>query len=245
MLFLKKFITSLILPPGILIIIFLIISFVEKKRKFIRFFAFFSALFIYLISIEPVKDLILYPLEKVKTSEDLNADAIVVLGGGTYSSGFLKEDTMNRLLGGYLVYKKTKLPLILSGGAAEEKLSDSRAMAEILKKIGVEENKIIEESRSRNTSENAVYTAQICKQKGFKKIILVTSAYHMKRAMKNFKKTGLQVLPYPADFKKNGHYSFYSFLPNSGNFNLTSKLIREYIALSLLIFFPSDKDIKG
>lgn len=235
MFFLKKFITSLIIPPGLLIIIFLIVSFAERKRKFIFLFTLFSALFIYFISIEPVKDIILYPLERVTASENLNADAIVILGGGARSSGFLPEDTMNRVLGGYRVYKKTKLPIIVSGGAIEGKISDSRAMAEILKEIGVEENKIIEESHSRDTSQNAVYVAQICRQKGFKRIILVTSAYHMKRVLKNFKKTELQVLPYPADFKRNGHYNIYSFLPNYSNFYLSSKAIKEYIALVVLL----------
>jgi len=239
MFFLKKFFTSLILPPGILIVIFLFIFVVEKKRKFVRIIAIFSALFIYFISIGPVKDLILYPLESNYTApEKLNADAIVILGGGSYSSGFLTEDTMNRVMGGYMVYKKTKLPVIVSGGAIEENFSDSKAMAEILKEFGVEENKLIEENKSRDTSQNALYVAQICKQRDFKKIILITSAYHMKRALKNFEKTGLQVLPYPADFKRYGHYNIYSFLPNSGNFSVSSKAIKEYIAL--LVFLIKD-----
>lgn len=235
MFFLKKLATSLILPPGILIIIFILIYFVEKKRKFIRVIALFSALFVYLISIEPVKDLILYPLERsYSVSENLNGDAIVILGGGAYSSLFLTEDTMNRVLGGYVVHKKTKLPIILSGGVLEGKISDSRAMAEVLKELGIEEDKLIEESKSKDTSENAFYVAQICEEKGFKKIILVTSAYHMKRAVKLFKATELDVLPYPADFKRSNYYHIYSFLPKFSAFALSSKAIREYIALIII-----------
>lgn len=236
MFFLKKFVTSLILPPGILIIIFLVVFFVEKKRKFIRFLALFSALFVYLISIEPVKDLLLYPLEKSYTAEEkLNADAIVILGGGVYSLGYLTEDTSNRLLTGYIVYKKTKLPVIVSGGASEGKVSDSRAMAEMLKELGVDPSKIIEDSKSRDTSQNAFHVAEICKQKGFKKIILITSAYHMKRAFIHFKKTGLEILSYPADFKRTDHYNIYSFLPKHSTFATSTKIIREYIALLVII----------
>jgi len=232
MFFLKKFITSLILPPGILIVIFLLISMLEKKRKFIRFLALFSALFVYLISIEPVKDMLLFPLEKsYSVSEKLNADAIVILGGGVYSSGSFTEDTSNRLITGYMVYKKTKLPVIVSGGALEGKISDAGAMAEMLKELGVEHSKIIEENKSKDTSQNASYVAEICKEKSFKKVILVTSAYHMKRAVKIFKQRGLEVLPYPADFKRSNHYNVYSFLPKFSNFALSSKAIREYIAL--------------
>ncbi|MGB9822848.1 MAG: YdcF family protein [Thermodesulfovibrio sp.] len=234
MFFLKKFLTSLILPPGILIIIFLLIAVLEKKRKFIRFLAILSALFVYLISIEPVKDLLFYPLERHKAFEELNADAIVILGGGAYSVGSLNEDTLNRLFAGYVVYKKTKLPVIVSGGAIERKISEAAAMAQMLKELGVESGKIIEESKSKDTSQNAFYVSEICRQKNFKKLILVTSAYHMKRAEKLFKKTGLNVLPYPADFKKSNHYNIYSFLPKFSNFALSSKAIREYLALLIV-----------
>ncbi|ACI20824.1 YdcF family protein [Thermodesulfovibrio yellowstonii] len=232
MFFLKKVITSLILPPGILIIIFLLIALLEKRRNFIRYLAFFSALLVYLISIEPVKDLLLYPLEKsYSVSEKLDADAIVILGGGVYSWASFPEDSSNRLFTGYLVYRKTKLPIIVSGGAVEGKISDSAAMAAMLKEFGVEDSKIIEENKSRDTAQNALYVAKICKEKSFKKVILVTSAYHMKRAVKFFKQAGLEVLPYPADFKQSNHYNIYSFLPKFGNFALSSKAIREHIAL--------------
>jgi len=232
MFLLKKLLTSLILPPGILIIIFLFIALIEKKRKFICFLSIFSALFVYLISIEPVKDLILYPLEKSYTiSDKLNADAIVILGGGVYSSGSMTEDTSNRLLTGYLVYKKTKLPVIVSGGAFEGKIPDSKAMVEILNEFGIEESNLIEENKSRDTSENALYVSHICKEKAFKKIILVTSAYHMKRAAKLFKQTGIEIMPYPTDFKRSNYYNIYSFLPKFSNFSLSSKAIREYLAL--------------
>ncbi len=212
--------------------IFLLMAVLEKKRKFIRFLAILSALFVYLISIEPVKDLLLYPLEKnYAVTEKLNADAIVILGGGTYSLDSFTEDTSNRLLAGYRIYKKTKLPVIVSGGAVEGRIPDSAAMAEMLKKLGVESGKIIEETKSKDTAQNASYVSEICKEKNFKRVILITSAYHMERAVKIFKKTGLMILPYPADFKRSNHYNVYSFLPKFSNFAISSKAIREYIAL--------------
>lgn len=236
----------MILPPGILIIIFLLIFVLEKKRKFIRFLTLFSALFVYLISIEPVKDLLLYPLEKGYTvSEKLNADVIVILGGGVYSLGYLKEDTSNRVFTGYMVYKKTKLPLIVSGGALEGK-AESSTMAEILKEFGVEEDKIIQENKSINTRDNALNVAKICKERGFKKIILITSAYHMKRAFIHFKKTELDILNYPTDFKRSSYYNIYSFLPKHSTFATSAKIIREYIALLVTtpkIFIPKTERV--
>lgn len=229
--FLKKLFTSFILPPGFLIFIFLLIAFVTKK-KLIRFLAICSALCVYLISIEPCKDLLLSPLESgFSIPGQLNANAIVILGGGNYSWHSLKEDTANRLYTGFMVYKKTNLPIIVSGGAVEGKIPDSKIMAEFLKEMGVESDKIIQESESRDTAQNALYVTKICNERGFKKIILVTSAYHMKRAVRLFKSHDIDVLPYPSDFKHSKKYNVYSFLPNFGNFAVSSKAIREHIAL--------------
>jgi len=237
MLFLKNLIASIILPPGFLVIILVFVSLFEKRR-IIRFIGFSSASFIYLISIEPFKDLLFYYLEKnYSIPKELNGDAIVILGGGNFSLTSLTEDTLNRVLTGYIVYKKTKLPIIVSGGSFEGKISDANAMAYVLKEMGVEPEKIIEENKSKDTAQNAFYVSQICKTKGFKKLILVTSAYHLKRSKKLFERTGLKILPYPADSKRKNYYNIYSFLPKFSTFATSSKAIREYIAL-LILFLP-------
>lgn len=79
----------------------------EEEEVCSFFLAVSSAIFVYLISIEPVKDLLLYPLEVNYTITDkLNANAIIILGGGIRSKDSLTEDTANRLLAGYKLYKK-------------------------------------------------------------------------------------------------------------------------------------------
>lgn len=235
MFFLRKLATSLILPPGVFILILLFLAFFMRNKRIVFLIAIGSALFLYLISIVPVKDILISPLEQsFSVTEKLNADVIVILGGGSYNSGFLKEDSLNRLFTGYLLHKKTGLPIILSGGSSDKRLSDSQIMGKILREIGVDNSMIIEESRSRNTSENALYTLEICKKKGFSRLILVTSAYHMKRSVKIFQKTGLTIIPYPTDFKADRKYSIYSFLPQISSFTNSTKAIREYISLSVM-----------
>ena len=236
MFFIKKLITSFILPPGILIIAFFLIAILERKKKFIFFLSIFFVIFIYLISIEPFKDLILSPLESYyRIPEKIDAEAIVVLGGGKYDNGFLKEDSMNRLLTAYFVHKKTNLLLILSGGAVEGKIPESKVMSDLLKKLGIEDNKIIEESLSRDTSENAFFVEKICRERKIKKVILVTSGYHMKRAVTIFKKTNLNVIPYPTDFKNDLNYNIYSFLPKFSTFAISIRALREHIAINILM----------
>ena len=65
-------------------------------------------------------------------------------------------------------------------------------MRRFLEDLGVPHEKIIEESRSRDTIENAEYTAQICSQYGYKRPVLVTSAFHMQTISWSFEKAGMK-----------------------------------------------------
>lgn len=236
MFFLKKLIASFLIPPGLFIILFILIGFLAKESKIIRFIAFFSGVFLYFLSIEPCKDLLLYPLEqRFNISKEKNADVIVILGGGAYNLESLKEDTANRLLAGYFVFKEINKPIIVSGGSLSDKQSDAKLMGDILRKMGVEDKKIIEENKSRTTEENARYVTEICKQRNFKRIILITSAYHMTRAVMLFNNKELEIIPYPVDFKRQREYSIYSILPKFTALNGSIKAIREYIAIFILL----------
>jgi len=139
--FLKKLFSFLILPPSLFILLFLII-FVLSKRRIISLLALFGALNLYLLSVEPVKDILYQPLEsRYAIPQNLNVDAIVVLGGGSYNTGILKEDSMKRLLTGFILHKKYGLPLILSGGASVGKLPEAEVMKQVLEELGVDKKK--------------------------------------------------------------------------------------------------------
>ena len=229
--FLKKLISYFILPPGIFIVIFLIF-YLFSKRKFLKKLALFSALSLYLISIEPFKDLLYIPLEKpYKIPENPRGDAIVVLGGGVYNSGRLKASSFKRLITGFVLHKKTGLPIILSGGAAISVIPEAKIMKELLKTFGVDEEYIYAELNSRDTGENAKYVKKVCQRIGCERIILVTSGFHMRRAEALFKKEGFKVVPYPTDLKFEGRYNVYSFFPKYSVFYDSAIAIREYIGL--------------
>ncbi|MEZ0361542.1 MAG: YdcF family protein [Hydrogenobacter sp.] len=218
----------------------LVISFLERKKRSTYYISVTSALFLYMLSIEPVKDALLTPLEsKYPVPEKFQADAIVVLGGGSYNTGILKEDSMKRLLTALIIHKKTGLPIILSGGA--ENFPDAEIMKSLLLQLGVDKRDIITEVRSRDTEENALYVQKICQQKNYNRILLVTSAYHLPRAVYSFKKMGMDVIPYPTDFKRDLRYNLYSFLPKISVLNDSVKAIREYfgiLALKLPVQLP-------
>lgn len=227
--FLKKFLSFLLLPPSFFILLFLII-FSLSKRRFINLLALFGALSLYLLSVEPVKDALYKPLEdKYPVPQSIDVDALVVLGGGSYNTGILKEDSMKRLLTGFILHKRHGFPLILSGGASVGSLPEAEVMKQVLEELGVDKKSIITEVKSKDTFENALYVKEICQRYGFKKIALITSAYHMPRAVKAFKGVGLEVLPYPTDFKQDKKYNLYSLVPRASVLNDSYKALREHL----------------
>ena len=82
-----------------------------------------------------------------------------------------------------------------------------------------------------DTIENAKYTAEICKKIGYKKPLLVTSAYHMKRSVMSFEKAEMKVIPVPVQFKTWGKrkYGWEAFLPKG--FENSHRALHEYLGL--------------
>ncbi len=227
--FFKNLFIFLLLPPSFFILLFLLIAFISK-RKAASFIAFFGAFTLYIFSVEPVKDALYKPLEgKYPVPKEIEGDVLVVLGGGAYSTGILKEDSMKRLLTAFILHKKYGLPIVLSGGSPIGNLPEAEIMKQLLEELGVDKRKIITDVKSRNTMENALYVKEIAQKHGFEKIVLVTSAYHMPRAVEVYKKVGIEVLPYPTDFKQDKKYTLYSLLPRATVLSDSYKALREYL----------------
>ena len=253
MFFIKKLIESILFPPGIIIFAFLLIALlsfallIKKKTKLIHILilviSLISATCIYLLSIQPVSNMLLIPLETsypVPSSKIIKKpSAIVVLSSGAYNRHTLGGDTFNRLYEGFKLYKKYHVPIIVSGGRAVSTFSLAKAMKNVLVSIGVDKRYVITEDKSDDTYQNAMYVLKICKKKDFSRIILATSAYHMPRAMflfnwvKYIDKTNgfknIKIVPYPADFKTDMHYNTYSYFPQLGYLLTSSEALHEYI----------------
>lgn len=125
------------------------------------------------------------------------ADAVVVISGG---------DTVARTNEAISLYKKGWAPRMIFSGAAADKSgpSNARAMQMQAVEAGVPIAQTIIEDQSNTTNQNAEYTMKIAKSYGFKSIILVTSAYHERRALLQFEHYApisqgarLNVIPHP------------------------------------------------
>src|ERR687885_464669 len=123
------------------------------------------------------------------------ADAIVILGGATKSAfpprpGVDLSEEGDRVLYGGQLYREGKAPVVIaSGGRIDWRSggpSESADMVQILKTLGVPSSAILQDPTSLNTHENAVNVRQIMKERGIRRVLLVTSAMHMPRSLRIF-----------------------------------------------------------
>jgi uncharacterized SAM-binding protein YcdF (DUF218 family) len=166
------------------------------------------------------------PIEAV-----LPKDVVIVLGGGLAQAGHIGV-TGDRVIQADLLWRAGKVQTIIVTGA-----TDASFAAQLLQAYGVPPNSIIVESNSRNSHENAINTAIIWRERHFRSGVLVTSATHMPRALASFRKAGLNVAPWPADFNFRGvRYppgSVFDFLPGADALAMTTTAIKEWLGLAV------------
>jgi uncharacterized SAM-binding protein YcdF (DUF218 family) len=77
--------------------------------------------------------------------------------------------------------------------------TEAAEIADLLVEWGVPRAAIVEEGASRTTSENAVQVARLLRTRGLRRVLLVTSALHMRRALAAFRAEGVEAIPSPCD----------------------------------------------
>jgi uncharacterized SAM-binding protein YcdF (DUF218 family) len=130
--------------------------------------------------------------------------------------------------------RRLGLPVLITGSAVfADRTPEAPVVKRFMVDMGVPPDKILVEVKSRDTIENARFSKKILEQKGFKKPILVTSAYHMRRSVEAFRKVGLEVTPVPSSFHTApGRPTIWiDRLPNSGALEMTTIVLHEYLGL--------------
>lgn len=205
-----RLIEALVLPPGGLLLLGLA-GLLTWRLKLGRRLLAFSLSLLLLMSL-PVVSSQLYRLlehEPALSTEALDAaqpQAIVVLGGGRdldapeYAGDTLKPRTLARLRYAARLSRETGLPLIPSGGNPGAVGEPEATLARDLLQDEFGVPVLAIERRSNTTWENARYTAQLMKQHGLERILLVTDAGHMGRALYAFRRNGIEPTPAPLNF---------------------------------------------
>lgn len=167
------------------------------------------------------------------------ADAIVVLGGAV---GAPQPPRVYPDLGGAAdrvwhaarLYKADRAPFIIASGGtlpwANQAFREAPAMARLLTSWGVPRDSIVTESNSANTYENARNTAKIVQERGLDRVLLVTSALHMRRALATFRGAGVSAIPAATDHQVvDAPMTALDFIPSAGALARSTAAIREYV----------------
>ncbi len=229
MFIISKIITGILLPPGIFVLILIILAIKTKFRKSL----FSLAIFIWILSFKPVSNLLLYPLENIPYINK-KAPFVVVLGGGVVSKDIIKSSShqFKRLVYGMCIASKNNIPLIFSGAGVGEEAKGVKHDIKYLENSFHFKIKAYYEDKSKNTKQNAYFTAKLFKKHHFKKkIYLVTSAFHMKRAEIDFKKAGFEVIPRPTDYLSDYNYVWYDIFPSIDALYNSFWALHEYLGI--------------
>jgi len=175
-----------------------------KRRKYSAMFLLGVGILSAVMACPFVAGRIAYGLEKdyppLAADKYPAAEAIVVLGGGIGASSFLPYPELfqgaDRVWHAARLYKAGKAPIVVPSGIGEE-----LGAAVLLQDLGVPRSAILTENASRTTAENARYSRDLLGKRGVRKILLVTSAWHMRRSIMLYRKMGFEVIPAATDYE--------------------------------------------
>lgn len=134
-----------------------------------------------------------WPLAVRGRGEVGSADAIVVLGAPLRGDGALSVVLEERVRAGVALWRAGVAPLVvLSGGRTRGAArAESEAMAEVALALGLPATALVVESESRSTYENAHRVAELLGARGLSRVLLVTTPFHLRRAVRWFRRAGL------------------------------------------------------
>ena len=243
-LLLTKAATALVLPPGSNLVLCLLAWVLWRRaRAFAAATLVFALASLYVMSMPVVARWSVARLETVPALSDsalraASPQAIVVLSAGRFYEApefggrdVVGRNSLLRLRYAAHLQRRTRLPILVSGGRV---FSDGESLA-MLMKTSLEQDfnarvRWLEE-RSRNTAENASYSAEILRGAGVSRVVLVTQAAHMPRSVAAFEQTGLAVVPAPTGFSSihSGDDDIIAWLPSAHALSSVSHVLHEYI----------------
>ncbi len=237
---LKKFISSLILPPAAPALMVLL-GLMYRRRWMGSSLIATGLVSMVALSTNAVSSALLMSLQASPALNPVNlppAGAIVVLAGGLreaaaeYGSDQLNTFTLERMRYGAWLAKRTGLPILVTGGYKYDGPTEAQVMAQALRdEYGLSARWV--ESRSRDTADNATYSAQLLREAKISRVLLVTHAWHMRRALAEFKAVNLDPIPAPTVFARvPNKLSLEDFLPSSRAYFNSAFALHEWLGIA-------------
>lgn len=201
---------------GLILLFIGLVFFLNKNYKRAKTFLILSFIWLALIGYSPISNYLIQPLEnqyKSYINVDKSLKYVLVLGSGHVTNNDvskisqLSTTALMRLSEGIRIYKQLDdAKLIVSGYAGEDiKTFHAFISRDVAISLGVPKEDIITQEEAKDTAEEAIYVKKSVQDNKF---ILVTSAFHMPRAMKIFKDAKLNPIAAPTDYlsKEDGDY---------------------------------------
>lgn len=185
-----------------------------RWRRLGRALASVAAVGLVLLGISPLPRIIMRPLEDrfpIVNDDGQRIDGIIVLGGavGLAREQVVFNDAASRMtMAVELARTHPQARIVFTGGDAgffeRGKESEAEAAARLFTGAGIPAERITLEDQSRNTRENALFTRRLIEPKPGERWLLITSAFHMPRAIACFRAVGIDAQAYPVDFRTDG-----------------------------------------
>ena len=243
--FITNFIVAFLLPPlSLLLLLALGIFLVSRSRKFAKPLLIGALGLLWIASTPYFAESAMHLLEARTAALDskrvngqlIAADAIVILGGGTYffAPEYAGQDTISgatlvRLRYGAKLQRETAKPILVTGGKPlGNSISEAQKMRVSLEQDFKVPVRWIEDA-SDNTFENARNSFQTLQKAGVKRIYLVTHAWHMPRAAEVFRSAGFEVVEAPTAFTTRYRLDLLAFLPNAESLGGSRIFVHEII----------------
>jgi uncharacterized SAM-binding protein YcdF (DUF218 family) len=237
MLFLNKLLPVFVLPIGWVV---LLVLFGLWKKK--RWPVFVALAVLYVASTPYVGGRLLgwvesrYPALAVESVEPV--DAVVVLGGilgPRVGPGLVANfnETSERFDAGVALLQAGKARTLIFTGARMSWANTTATEGDELKRIavarGVPADRILVTRHVENTADEAAAVAELMKANGWKRVVLVTTAWHMPRSAEQFRKAGVDCTLFPVDFRFDGARALVAidFVPRGEAWQQTETALRE------------------
>jgi len=241
---LSKLIPLLLLPLGLSLIL-LAFAFIYQRRILIIS----SLAILWIFSTGIISQALLHfiesPWERKRVYSAPIANSIVVLSGSRHPSPgadqIIEWTDPDRFIAGTELYKAGKAPQILFTGGMNPfypgVLPEGEMYLKEAKLLGIPSSAMQTTPPLVNTAEEALAIKKLItknwRHNQKPRVILVTSAFHMKRAKKMFERQGLEVVPFPVDFKSTGRWAGsrwkdpIQWVPNTNSLNSSTHVLRE------------------
>lgn len=240
--------------PAMLTLLLLVIVGLLCRKKFARYLLVFTIVLFYFIANGIIPQLLIKPLEspfnKASNATIQHHRALILLGAGiiqahqTITPGLFAYPRIVEAARIYHLGIKDGIHylIFISGGATgKTAMTEAKLYGTVLQQMGVPAKQIILENKSKNTFQNAEFVKPLLKRYHITRALLVTSAIHMRRALRYFHYFNINVTPAPADFAT----IHLGWFPLAYNLTFASLGLHEWyglLRLDLYNFFGLNKE---